>query len=277
MGLAIFGKKGMVIMNRFDINKLKQVNGILNKSKRSKKMDKDRQASYDRTWSQLQKESKSDHVDSLVMASNTFIFQSAMGDDYHENLSPEMEELMNAVKKAFCNESCKAEISDKYDEEVIRKIVVSNYEINYSSQKPLSTANIIDKNHAYTMKPSNFVFSVGNFLKYLNNMIMFAKGVQDQDVVSIIMVGLGTLGELRSDFTIGMDWDTADFLEFFYREAGYGNGMNEDEVIQKYLEQKEKPYKKNKDDVIKIINNLCKLSVVLIKDGNISIVEKVLV
>lgn len=261
-------------MNKFDINKLKQVNGILNKSKRSKKMGEDSQASYDRTWNQLQKESKSDHVDSLVMAANTFIFQSAMGNDYYENLSPEMETLMDAVKKAF---SYKAEISDKYDEEAICKIVVTNYEVNYSSQKPLSTANIIDKNHAYTMKPSNFVFSVGNFLKYLNNMIMLVKGVQAQDVVSIIMIGLGTLGELRSDFTVGMDWDTADFLEFFYREVGYGNEMNEDEVIQKYLEQKEKPCKVDEDDVMKIINNLCKLSVVLIKDGNISIVEKVLV
>ncbi|HBA50179.1 MAG TPA: hypothetical protein DCZ91_20780 [Lachnospiraceae bacterium] len=92
----------------------------------------------------------------MAKAAQTYIYQSTMGVNYYESLSPEMRFLTDSVNAAFETDGA---ISEKYDKQIFRQIIVSSYEIDYAEHSPLQTADISNANNAYTIKPSNFTFN----------------------------------------------------------------------------------------------------------------------
>ncbi len=99
---------------------------------------------------------KHNHIASMAKAAQTYIYQSTMGVNYYESLSPEMRFLTDSVNAAFETDGA---ISEKYDKQIFRQIIVSSYEIDYAEHSPLQTADISNANNAYTIKPSNFTFN----------------------------------------------------------------------------------------------------------------------
>ena len=120
-------------MGEMNIRELLKINDLLQNSEAADSMWEGNKEKYLKVLQKLNASNKHNHIASLAKATQTYIQQSTMGVNYYESLSPEMRFLTDSVNAAFDKDS---EISDKYDKQVFRQIIVSSYEIEYAERSP---------------------------------------------------------------------------------------------------------------------------------------------
>ena len=262
-------------MKEYDVEDLLRINEILQRAESvSDDVAEKMRTNYLKTLQKLNASNRHNHIASMAKASQTYIYQSTMGNDYYESLSPEMKCLTDTIGCAFENSAFQQE----YDKHIFRRIIISNYEINYAEHSPLQTADIRNVSKGYTTKPANFTFNMYNFLKYLSEIELLAEEIAKRDIVAVIIVALSTIAQLKSDMTKEINENSAYFLRFLYDEIGFGGEKREDDIVEKYLRFQGKDHsKQNVDEVHSIINALNDLKVTELSGGKIRIIEKVII
>lgn len=259
-------------MKKSDIYKLTKIGEVLEKSTPVEVMNDQQKEKYVKILHRINADNKRNHIASIVKGSQTFIHHSTMGTDYYESLSPEMKFIVDTIDNAFDKDDS---ISEHYEKDVMRQIIVSNFEIDYAEQSQLTTADIRNKDNAYTIKPSNFKFNILNFLKYLTEMKLLMDGINEGNVIDVAYVALQTLSSLKNDFTKKISRECAEFLEFIYLRIGVGVEEHEQNAIEDYIKSKDE--KMTKEYVADSVERpLIDLKVIDIVGGNIKIIEKVI-
>ena len=166
------------------------------------------------------------------------------------------------------------------DKDTVTQILLSCCEFQYSEPTQYSTADLRDLSNAYTEKITNIKFSLGNFLKYVSEMTVFVLSLSQKDIIGIIVSCLELLKHYRHDEHVDLDFNTACFLLYLYKQTLYTKEVNYDNIRNDFVEYYNREYPNNNrivhNDVDKIINTLIDLKCISNNDeGVLQIIEKI--